>query len=294
MSRDERRLNHTPNFLAAAGRHHRQQQERRYNQKREQNIAIAHAKHDDTYKPPPPIIPRESFESPLFFIPDQRYDLFESFMWFVRYILEVVWFAALVVGTVWKLTDNSLFEFIQFLTNWSWVIQMVFYGLDLLSNLDSTGKTSFIVVSTLYWLMNGLVWMIFFLMFEILYNNPQLLSQFASQGGVSLGAVFDGDRVYHVLPALISLAYLLLNRKVIFRSVEIWMGPKTPLWIRIYYGLYASVVSLAPIGIYLCMFNPDVVYGITSSTGILVLVALVGLVLFNVVPFICFVVKTYS
>lgn len=274
----------------ASGKHSRRKEEERQYLLQQQRIKRG----DPAAQHAPPPVSRDSILSPDYFLPEQHDNALDRFLYWVRLLMVVVWFGILAAAAIYKLATSPLYDYVCHLTNWAWTAQLVFYSLDLLSYVDRTGKFSFAIVSQLFWLMNGLDWMVFTLMFAVLDNNPMLFVQIAEQGDIPLGIVMNGDRLFHIVPSLINFAYLLLNRKVISRCVEIFVGKQAPLASKIYYSVYATFFSpMLPPLIYLCMFNPQLVYGITTSNIILILVGLIGLVLFNVLPFICFAVKAY-
>jgi len=98
-----------------------------------------------------------------------------------------------------------------------------------------------------------------------------------------------------VLPALFNSLYgLLLARYVVRESVNWLSGPEAPMRVRVLYGLWAPVISaLLPVGIYLASFDPIAIYGLNVSEWVLVAVGLGAVLLFNLLPYVGFVLAVF-
>ena len=189
-----------------------------------------------------------------------------AFMFWLRLVLVLAWTGVLLASLIWRGVNESLSDQVSHLTNWSWNIATIFYTLDLLSHLDPTGKLALVNVLAFFWMTFGLQFVVFWLMFIALKENPNLILDASTmQGGdLPLGTVLDGDRLLHVVPVIVNILYLVLARVLVLDAVNTLCGPRAPLAIQVVYWLYAPFLSaIAPILLYLCAFDPQEIYGLS-------------------------------
>ena len=76
------------------------------------------------------------------------------------------------------------------------------------------------IIKWFYWLLNGTNWLVFWLVWIVYNDNPDLLEDIGEDGDISLGAVYIFDRVFHVLPSFISLLYLYIRYILQIKSLR--------------------------------------------------------------------------
>lgn len=134
--------------------------------------------------------------------------------------------------------------------------------------------------------------MVFWLMFIVLRDNPELILQESTQfgGKYALGFVFDMERLFHVLPAFVLVFYGFLRRTYIRASIRKVYGHNgVPLWMRVVYGIVIMLCAPILAILYFLMLSVKTVYGVDASPWIFVGVGIGALLIFNVVPFLVFI-----
>jgi hypothetical protein len=213
----------------------------------------------------------------------------------IRLVVIFAWAAVLWTGVIYKLATGSVLDYVQHLTNWAWTVSAVFYGLEAASLLTVFTRLSAFNVASLFWLNWGVHWIVFTLMFFVLYNNSNLLSEIAKASALSLGVVYDGDRAFHVVPSVVNLIYLVCSLRQVRTSVATFMGPGAPLGVRVAYAVFAVAGSpLFLVGWYVLSFDAQHVYGITLNTGVLFAVGAGTLLVFSGIAFTLMVLAVYS
>ena len=193
-----------------------------------------------------------------------------------------------------KIFLDGLVNYAIHFTNWSWTINGVYLLLDLVSCLDKTGKLSFYVISIGFWLVNGVSWIVFTLIFIVLHDNPDLLINMSDRGSgeQTLGFIMDMDRVFHVLPALVILLYMFMRRDKIGLVVYVFMNKRENQYaLRFNYAFISMISPVLFTIIYCITVDIYAIYGITTRLLYIVLIGFVTLVVCNIVPFIVFVRK---
>jgi len=209
----------------------------------------------------------------------------------IAIVLFFVWAIVVWLFGIGKLVSDGTTGYLIHFTNWSWTLQALFFTFDLIFLLNKNGSLTFYLVSIFFWLVNGVTWSVFWLIFIVLGNNPDLLIDVSDRGtGThSLGFILDMDRVFHVLPAVMILFYIFLRRDKIAFTVFFFMNPSQSTFITAF--VYGLVNMLAPIALALAYFSTndvEEVYGLTISIAYVIGVALVVLILFNFVPLMIF------
>lgn len=206
------------------------------------------------------------------------------------YIIFIGYTIFLWVVMIGKISGNGFGDYLKHLTNWSWTIQALYFLLDSISVLiDKRGHLLYFIVTYLFWTVNAIVWIVFWLVFFVLGDNPDLLLKMSiiEGGKYGLGEVFVGDRVFHVIPALFFLAYFILRRHVIGYTIVSLMNPKS-------YSFAIRTTSLSIVtilGPVIVIFSYKVitdvynVYGVTTPQITLVVIGLLILLVQNIIPF---------
>lgn len=112
------------------------------------------------------------------------------------------------------------------------------------------------------------------------------------QGGMDqLGFIMNAHILVHYVPGYVILAFLIFERNLIGKTISaFFLYQKYPdILITIYNALYVflvTVLSVAfPFILYSLIFNPREIYGFDISYGLLILIAIVVIILFNIIPY---------
>lgn len=211
----------------------------------------------------------------------------------VAVVIFTVWAATILVLGIGKIVMDGMERYLVHFTNWSWTLNGALFVLDLLSLTDGSGYYTFCIVSMFFWLVNGVSWSVFWLIFIVLYENPDLLITMSNRGtgDQPLGFIMDMDRVFHVLPALMTLLYMFLRRDKLAFISHFYLSKINSIHVRFFYGL-ASMISPAVVALmYFSTNDVNEVYGITANIGWIFGTALLSLIVFNLIPFMIFYVK---
>ena len=117
------------------------------------------------------------------------------FLWIL-----ILWAAAIDKVVVWGLDD-----YIQYFTNWSWTLQLIYYTLDLLFYADGTRCAHYYLLMILWWPLFLTVTAVFILVMVVIGVDAKLFETAVKQYSVS--AMLLGDRVVHVIPFVIVIIY---------------------------------------------------------------------------------------
>ena len=183
-------------------------------------------------------------------------------------IAETVFVLLLWPGFIGKGLDKGFDDFFRFLTNWIWLVNTIFYTVDLA--LGYWWFSAFRWFSAIgIWIVNGVNWTVFWLVFVLLRKNVDIvLDMTKARGGeLTLGEVLIGDRVYHVFPTLHTVGWILLRHWDLVVALG-WLrgGAARPrsqtgrfllLWILA--GIAGPVIILAA---YRVLNDPEEVYDI--------------------------------
>jgi len=188
-----------------------------------------------------------------------------------------------------KIVSGGFGEYLKHLTNWSWTLHAIYFLFDSLSYFDSTDSIIYFLTSHVLWTVNGITWLVFWLVFFVLGDNPDLLLKMSTlEGGeYDLGAILIGDRVFHVVPSIIILAYFFLKRIEIGMAVADIMNPmKHSFLVRmISNALILIVFPLIIILSYNIILDMDDVYGVHTPLVIILMTGLIIIAIHNVIPF---------
>lgn len=182
---------------------------------------------------------------------------------------------------------NGAESYFSHFTNWAWTINALFWLSELLSYADCWGTITFIVYTVFLWITNCLTWVVFWLVWIVLNDNPGILEdETKSHGGpYSSGFVYNMNTVFHYLPAIMMVYFMWARTEVIkgvFAALSHWIimnlhvyNKKDLLIYLILISLGVSVVlPFAIIGLYLCANNPVSIYGTTTPVAVIVAAAI--------------------
>lgn len=212
-----------------------------------------------------------------------------SFILFAGWTV-VLW--SFLVGKM-MLGDDGVKDYFRHFTNWSWTLSAVFFLVDVVAYVLPRRQWRLRVRYGLamygFWWVNGTAWLVFWIVFVILNDNPFLLTDISKSGGYSLGLVYCMDRIFHVLPPLVLWLYALFRRTYFhavlfnrYRQVQRW-----PISGKIQWALYVFGSTLAPLSlllIYWLIFDIGTVYGLQSPIAILASLGATVLLVSNLAP----------
>lgn len=120
--------------------------------------------------------------------------------------------------------------YIQYFTNWMFTFNVIFYTGDVISYLDWTGNLQHYWIAFIWWPFFANVAQVFWLVFILLIQNPDLLMQSAEEYG--LGLTLGVERFIHVIPFVFCLLWGILRLRDIVHVMS-----RFP-WVDGYKGLY--------------------------------------------------------
>jgi hypothetical protein len=214
----------------------------------------------------------------------------EKIILFVMF--NIVWTLVLLGIMIGKLVETGGHEYIIHYTNWCWTANVIFYLLETIGQLYSASlvhhgtRNAFMVgvVGGVFWIANGMSWLVFWLVFVMLADNSNILLDMTTGygGQYTLGFVLDMDRLFHVLPALFNLLYCFLRKKQLAFAIEVlaYRGSFNHLdtWVYLLYILFGPLLSLV---FYIVSYNISQIYGITTPLAILIFLAIAVVLIFN-------------
>ena len=208
---------------------------------------------------------------------------------FFRFVIFFFWAVLVWFVFIDKLSGNGLADYIEHLTNWAWTFHAFYFFFDIISYFDKSGSLAYYLHSQLLWILNGISWLVFWLVFFVLGDNPDLLLDISIRGGgkYDLGKVFIGDRMFHVVPAIILLVYFILRRNEIGLAVVDSMNPyrysKTSRFINAFIVL-VILPGLVVIS-YRLFSNIEKIYGVHTGDGILLIVGIIVIIVHTIIPY---------
>ncbi len=198
------------------------------------------------------------------------------------HLFSTSWLVILFGVTIYKFIWTDQIDILRHYTSWNWIFNTIFFILERVASfLDwYNGSISYmsIVYSYVLWVIQGSNWIVFWLVWVILYQNPNiLLEQTIDEGGkYTLGQVIIGDRLLHVLPVIIFLIYFILRLPEIIKIISWWKRNQ-----KLYFLLFSnSLTTLLLVGSYRLLFDARDVYGITLSPGFSFLIIISTILVF--------------
>lgn len=192
-------------------------------------------------------------------------------------IFVVAWAVFLLVLFIGKFAVSSDGnDYLDHFTSWNWTINTVFFVLLAFSFIDQTRYFRFGLHLFLLWLVFGSCWLVFWLVFVLFANNPDILFDLTIEGGgkYNFGLVLNFNTVYHTLPAILILVYIFLARVEVTLAVGYAIGYFNPIGMQVFFFIWYLLGSLLFIGLYAAIFNVQDIYGITLNVGILAVIGI--------------------
>lgn len=195
---------------------------------------------------------------------------------------QAIWWFLMIVAV---LTKTSILSYVSHFTNWSWTLQIFFYGFTLPSaciivgflNPDSfLGKTTQFVIVALFFPLWGIVSTVLLVVWVLLGTDAEFLADILAT--MPTGIVFIGNDVFHFLPVFSLVIFYLFYHKLVHYSINhviarygILDNPGK-LFVFIIYQAYSPLLLLA---LYALIFDPRVIY----STDLSILAGIVVVIL---------------
>jgi hypothetical protein len=207
-------------------------------------------------------------------------------------LFNVAWVSLLWVMFIGKLVVSGTHEYISHFTNWAWTINALFFLLDTVAkilscaNRRSGSALALYGVGFLFWIAHGMSWLVFWLVFIMFGDNPRVLTDLA--GDYDMGFILDMDRIFHVLPSMILLIYVVLERRLIGWTIAVLVYRNSfrqgvGAWFYLLgVVLFGGLITLA---LYYASYDIAIVYGITTSPWLLLLLGVGVSIAFNGVVF---------
>lgn len=192
--------------------------------------------------------------------------------------LQTVWTIILLAVTIWKVTGDSggWDEVFRFFTNWVWFANLLFFFVDLVVGYavpEVFHYFSFYAV----WVVQGLNWAVFWLVFPLLHENNDLIRNAARQ--YPFGFVMGGDRLFHVLTLVTGLLWTLLRFEELKQVTRRIVRARMHFWLTL---LLAGVVGPCIIGlVYGLTHRSADVYGLAFPLGVVAFGSVIILFVFN-------------
>jgi hypothetical protein len=217
----------------------------------------------------------------------------------VIFTMNILFSIVLWGGVIYKAVNDSTLDYLQHFTNWMWTFAAVYYTLDAIAIIMSTRFFEFVLLYTLWWIYFANVWVVFWLVFIMLYDNPGILTdEFEDNGGdYYAGTVLVANQVFHYIPPVYAAFYLGLRvpdfidiyyiTMVPTDSVSKWSDKVRAIHLSGSFAIYILVVLFAacgPIMIYYNAFDINEVYEVDTNVWVGMLVIFSTIVVSTVGP----------
>lgn len=217
---------------------------------------------------------------------------FGKLRWSVENVLillfVIIWAGVLVSIVIVKLSTDTFLSFVEHLTDWNLFANAVYYVLDALAYADSTGMMFFFLLSYGFWIVNGLSWMVFVLVFVMFADNSAVFTDLAKEHGgkYTYGTLLNANALFHYVPGIINIIYMFLRRRELSKALSRFM-PGTSKMHPVLSGTIVLIVMLSPgflVVVYIASFSIKQVYGLTTSPAFLFVLAFIVIIVFNGIP----------
>lgn len=214
-------------------------------------------------------------------------------------ITNLLFVAVLWTGVIYKAIDDSTEDYLEHFTNWMWTFAAIYYTLDVVSLIMSTRFFEFTLLWGLWWMYSANVWVVFWLVFVMVYDNPGVLTdEFKENGGdYYAGTVLVADKVFHILPAVYTFFYFTFRIPDFIDILELAMTPidrmsrlsaklsqiNITFSVTIYILMLISI-SCAPVLIYYNSFDINEVYEADTNPWLGVVIIFSTIVVTIVAP----------
>jgi len=241
-----------------------------------------------------------------------------AFFWSAAQLL---WGLFLLGVAVWKIANNTLFDYVSHFTNVSWTLQIFFYLATAFGPIwiawrarEALRFVTFVIAAMLMPLFGIVVAVIIIIFILIGMDADTIVDAFATYPPE---IVIIGNDFFHVVPFIALLIYIVLNRRHVYYALNLGLQyvyivdedldtrivvsslrshsgisieHRTVKRRRYRYVspalfLYQAYLgSLVPILFYLALFDPRVIYGTNMSFGVGLLILFLSLTFSNAIP----------
>lgn len=210
----------------------------------------------------------------------------------LAFLIFLVWDIILWSVAVIKIFNDGIVRFLSHFTNWAWLLQIILFTLDLISRFERKKKLAFIIALVIYWIVNAVTWMVFWLVWIALDNNPGLIEGETKEHGGKFnpGFVFNMHSLFHVIPSIIMLLYTVFRRYELRWAIS-WITDMqyATEWASAIVGVLITFVNPAIISsVYVLTTNIVQVYQLTVHTWLPLLVGFGVIIVHNVIVFVMF------
>jgi hypothetical protein len=212
----------------------------------------------------------------------------------LSFILFSGWTTVLWILLIGKMVlgDDGVQDYFRHFTNWSWTLSALYFLIDVIAYVLPRRwrlRVRYFLITYCFWWVSGTAWLVFWIVFVILNDNPLLLTNISDSGGFSLGLVYCMDRIFHVLPPLVLWLYALFRRTYFYaalfhryRQVQRWPVSGKIAWIMYVFG--STIAPLPLLFVYWFVFDIGQVYGLHAPIALLASLGAGVLLVSNLAP----------
>lgn len=213
----------------------------------------------------------------------------------LQFGLQFFVFLLLASFAVGKIIEFGFYAYIQHFTNWSWSLQIFFYfatlavpflQVGLLRADGALGRFSTVIVVSLFFLLNGIVWVVVVVVSVLLGTNSPFLTDVFEKLPPTI--VMLGNDVFHFWPLIFILVFYIFYYRYLFfamnralNATAVLRSPVRTTIFIVYQAYFATGFALLA---YSLLFDPHEVYKTDVWTGGGILVAFLALTVFNLAP----------
>jgi len=197
-------------------------------------------------------------------------------------VIQFVWILIMSFALIYKACGTELIDIVKHFTNWSWVLQIIFYSLTLVGYYWQAVYDS--TINALFFMVNGTVWLVFAIIIYMVLHNSRVITQYFEQ--YDAGIVIAGNTLFHTATVIFLLLFIIVNREYIARSISRAIGAKDSFLLRYCIFMYQCYFSTVLFTFaYLLFFDPRRVYSFDVNLFGPAAVVIFVLTLVNLIPY---------
>jgi hypothetical protein len=195
----------------------------------------------------------------------------------------VVWAIVLWGLCVAKVVSEGVQSYFSHYTNWNWTINVIYFTGDLVTRFSKDKMVRITYLGSLFWLVYGSNWSVFFLVFLMFSENPGVLTDLATQNGgkYGMGFLLNMNTVFHSLPLIAVLIYVVLAKSELAYVIKEMVSRLKNTNYVVFSFLIAFLFPILAITIYSLCVDFHKVYGMTTNIGYIILIVLGVVLIFN-------------
>jgi hypothetical protein len=197
------------------------------------------------------------------------------------FLFSFTWALVLVGTLIGKFMYESLTSYVMHYTNWNWTINAIFFTVDTISYISS--DLLYFNLVFFYWITNASSWIVFWVVFILFQDNPDILTDLSKDegGDYSMGFLLNMNTLFHVLPAMFIMVYTLLRWSALKAVVNNVFHKESSQCERVSYFIIFILYPLWGIFIYYVSVDIRDVYGVTTNIWIIAAVVFGVAVIYN-------------